>query len=260
MKSSQQISLLSVFENLDEGTKQAIADLESPLLLGLAALLISENQAQRQYLSAEHIVAALEAAGVAINRNQIVKAFSKVGNKINRKILEGDLFYRIMTKGRRQIEPYIQTGELSVSYIQAGKPRTARKILSQLLNSLSGEIQICDPYYGLRSLDALEMIPETCKIRFLSSKSTENHTKLSNAIHDFRKEHTNVEIRLFPQSKSMHDRYLISKDNLLILGHGIKDIGNKESFVINISKEHAEDLISELRQSFDEKWDVSTSV
>jgi hypothetical protein len=78
-----------VFESLDEDIKQAIADIESPLLLGLATLLISENQAQRQYLSAEHIVAALEAAGVSINRNQIVKAFSKAGNKINRKIVTG---------------------------------------------------------------------------------------------------------------------------------------------------------------------------
>jgi hypothetical protein len=260
MKNNQQTSLLSVFEDLDDTTKQALADLESPLLLGLATLLISENQAQRQYLSAEHIVAALEAAGVSINRNQIVKAFAKASTKINRKILEGDLYYRIMTKGKRQIEPYIQTGEISLSYIHEGKPRTARKILSQLLDNLKGDIRICDPYYGLRSLDALEMISNTCKVRFISAQSSENPIKFSNAINDFRKEHPNVELRIYPSSKSIHDRYILSEDGLLILGHGIKDIGNKESFIINIQKEHAGDLIIDLAQSFDEKWILSVPI
>jgi hypothetical protein len=260
MKGNQQTSLLSVFENLDEDTKEVLADLESPLLLGLAALLVSESQAQRQYLSAEHIVAALEAAGVAVTRNQIVRAFSKAGNKINRKILEGDLYYRIMTKGKRQIEPYIQTGEISVSYIHEGKPRTARKILSQLFNNLKGVIRVCDPYYGIRSLEALEMIPEFCKVRFLSSQSSENAIKLSNAIDDFKKEHSNIEIRVFAASKSIHDRYVLSEESLLILGHGIKDIGNKESFVINISREHAEDLLVDLIHSFDDRWNKSTPI
>ena len=260
MNQNQQPSLLDVFELLEESTKQALADIQSPLLLGLAVLLISENQAQRPHLSAEHIVASLEAAGIALKREQITKAFSRAGNRISRKSVEGETFYRIMTSGRRQIEPYIQTGEITVSYIHEGKPRTARKILSELLNNLSGEIRICDPYYGVRSLDALEMIPATCKIRFLSSQTNENVGKLSNTIADFKKEHPNVEIRLFPNSKSTHDRYVISEEHLLILGHGIKDIGNRESFVINIDKEHAGDLIRELMQSFDEKWKISNPI
>jgi hypothetical protein len=190
----------------------------------------------------------------------VITPFFYKSRDLLRKILEGDLYYRIMTKGRRQIEPYIQTGELSVSYIREGKPRTARKILSQILNSLNGEIRICDPYYGVRSLDAIEMIPDACKVRFLSSQTSESAAKISNAISDFKKEHANVEIRVFPNPKLIHDRYIISEDNLLILGHGIKDIGNKESFVINIQKEHARDLLSDLKQSFDEKWSSSTAI
>lgn len=252
--------ILSVFESLDESTKLGLADIQSPLILGLATLYISDYQAQRPYLSSEHIVAALEAAGVAIKRTQITKAFARAGDKISRKSIDGELHYRIMTNGRRQVEPFLQLGEISVSYIQSGKPRTARKILSELLNSLSGKVRICDPYYGVRSLDALEMIPNSCEVLFLTAQTTENVTRLSGAITDFRREHLNIELRQFPDPKALHDRYVLSQQNLLILGHGIKDIGNKESFVVNISAEYAGDLIDSIGQKFDERWAKSIPI
>jgi hypothetical protein len=257
---SQSPSLLDIFGSLDDSTKEALADIESPLGLGLAALYISENQAYRPYMTVEHIVAALEVAGVAVTKTQISKAFSRAGDRVSRSMLSGETSYRIMTKGRRQIEPFIQSGEIHVSYIQGGKPRTARKILSELLNNLSGDIRICDPYYGVRSLDALEMLPDSCNVKFLTAQSTENAVKLTGAIVDFRREHIKTEIRIFPDPKAIHDRYVLTDNNLLILGHGIKDIGNKESFVISVSNEQAGDLISSLIKVFDERWDLSKPI
>jgi len=105
---NQPNSLLNFFESLDDATKQGLADIQSPLIVGLAALYISDNQAQHPYLSSEHIVAVLEAAGVAIKRPQITNAFARAGNKISRKYIDGKLHYRIMTTGRRQVEPYLQ--------------------------------------------------------------------------------------------------------------------------------------------------------
>lgn len=260
-KTARPPSLLEVFENLEEPIKQLLADIRSPLILGLATLFLSESRAQRLYLSSEHIVAALEAAGVAVKRAQIANAFSRAGNKISRKMIEDETCYRLMTSGRREVVNLFELpGEISVSYIEGGKPRTARKLLADVLVSLSGEVRVCDPYYGLRTLDALEMIPPTCNVRFLTAQTTEKPIKLSGAIIDFKREHPNIELRLFPDPKTLHDRYVLSNDLLLILGHGIKDIGNKESFVVSISKDYAGDLLESLGKTFDERWATSSSL
>jgi len=256
---TQPPSLLNVFENLEESTKQLLADIKSPLILGLATLSLAENKAQRTYMSSEHIVAALEAAGVAVKRTQISNAFSRAGNKISRKVIDGETCYRIMTSGQREIKSLFESqGEISVSYVEGGKPRTARKLLADMFSSLSGEIKVCDPYYGLRTLDALEMIPANCTVKFLTTQTTEKPIKLSSAIADFKKERPNTELRIFPDPKSLHDRYVLSSNALLILGHGIKDIGNKESFVVSISKDYASDLLKSLEKTFDERWAIST--
>lgn len=256
--SSNHPSLLQVFGSLDISTKKALANIESPMVLGLAALLIAEDKANHPYLTSEHIVSALEAAGVSLERNQIGAAFSRAGNKISRNQMKGEMFYRIMTSGRQIVEDLLHPGSISVAYIEEGKPRTARKILAELLSDLTGDVSICDPYYGIHSLDTLELIPKSCNIRFLTSRTNENDSKISRAIVDFKRERPNTEIRVFPNTKILHDRYILTRGNLFILGHGLKDIGNRESFVVCISRDISQDLLDTVGTNFDDKWAVST--
>jgi hypothetical protein len=250
----KQTSILSIFENLDKETKHSLADIDSPLSLGLIVLTKAEDQSQMQYISAEQIVEALEAAGIAVTSTQITKAFARAGNKLIRKVVEGKTVYRVMIAGRKSVEKYTTAGKISVSYIEAGKPRTARKILADILGSLNGEVMISDPYYGERTLDSLELIPPNCKIRFLTAKTTENTIKLNRAISDYKKENPKAELRLYPSASSLHDRYIISDNCLMILGHGIKDIGNRESFIVIISKEYSKELIETVTSTFNERW------
>lgn len=44
------------------------------------------------------------------------------------------------------------------------------------------------------------------------------------------------------------------------MGHGLKDIGNKESFVIRLDKELVPDLIRETIQAFDLRWNAGTKI
>lgn len=247
-------SLLETFDNLEESIKEALADVHSPLKLGLAALMLAKDRAKHASLSAEHIVAALEAAGVAIDKEQVTNAFSRAKDRITREIIDEEVHYKLMTKGRREVEQRITQSGIAISFIEAGKPRSARKTLSEFLTVLTGDIRICDPYYGLRSLDTLELIPKTCAVRFLTAQTTEKTSALTGPFADFKKEHPQIEIRLFPNPKILHDRYLIAPDSLFLLGHGLKDIGNKESFIVRLSQEYASDLIGELQTSFDSKW------
>jgi hypothetical protein len=65
------VSLLAKFEALDGQLKHALAAESSPLLLSLAALEIADREAGVQRLTAEHMVACLEAAGIAVKRMSV---------------------------------------------------------------------------------------------------------------------------------------------------------------------------------------------
>ncbi len=162
MPEESQSSLLTVFESFDGSIKASLADIRKPLLLSLGALALAEDRASRKYLSAEHIVAALEAAGVAVKKSAIVNALSRAGAQVSRKTIEGETHYRIMTQGRRNIEPLLGLGPIHVARIEGGKPRSARQNLAEILGSFKCTVRICDPYYGIRSLDAPSLMIACC--------------------------------------------------------------------------------------------------
>jgi hypothetical protein len=49
-----------------------------------------------------------------------------------------------------------------------------------------------------------------------------------------------------------------ARERILIIGHGLKDIGGKESFVIVLPRTMAGDLLSDMQRSFDQKWAKGT--
>ena len=131
-------------------------------------------------------------------------------------------------------------------------------MLAEIMSSLSGEVRICDPYYGLGTLENLVMIPVNCTVHFLTVRTNDKPAMLSTPIADFRRDNPNTELRLFPDQNVLHDRYILSYDGLILLGLGLKDLANKESFVVTIPPKYAEDLIETIRENFDERWKRST--
>ena len=116
-------SILEAFQDLDAQAKHALAEIASPLLLSLAALDIAEQRVGVQRLTAEHIVACLEAAGVAVKRNSVSRALARAGNKVSTSVEpSGEIGYRLMTKGRREVEPYLKNSALFVVRIEGGRP------------------------------------------------------------------------------------------------------------------------------------------
>jgi hypothetical protein len=57
----------------------------------------------------------------------------------------------------------------------------------------------------------------------------------------------------------LHDRFVLSDDKIIILGHGLKNICNKESFIICLDKELAGDVLTSVRASFEAKWQNAVS-
>lgn len=255
-------SLLESFENLDRETKEILADIEKPKDLALAALHIASKDFATPHLTAEHIVACLELAGVGVTKKSIGRALASSKGLVTRSIGEdGDVVYRLMTRGLREAERLLSSGGgLNVVKIESGLPRQARLKLGEILQSFSGIIRVCDPHYGVGTLVSLDLIPAACEVRFLSQTLSDSELKMSGALRDFYRERSIVELRKCDKTVKLHDRYIVTDDTLLLLGHGIKDIGNKESFIVCIDKKLAPDLIDEVTNSFDTNWNTAQKI
>lgn len=253
------VSLLKTFRELDAGTKEVLADLDSPLRLAFAALSIAHEKAEYQRLSAEHILACLEAAGVAVSRTSVSRALARAGDRVSRSLsLDGETLYRLMTKGEREIAPLIGGGGVEIVRFDGTRPRTARIRLGEFLSSLSGLVRICDPYYGVRTLDSLDHFSSSCRVRFLTGRTNETGRKLAGALSDFKRERPDIELRIANKPSELHDRYVLTSDKLFLIGHGLKDIGGKESFLVRIDKHLGRELIRDTRRTFDARWAKTT--
>ena len=248
-------SLLDTFRTLDQGTKESLAAINSPLLLSLATLDIAASDLGTERLTAEHIVACLEAAGVAVRKTSVSRALAKAGARVATALNDnGETLYKLMTKGKKEVENLVGGELMSVVRIEGGQPRTARIRLGEVLVTLKGRVRICDAYFGLRTLDSLDHIPKSCAIQFLTAKITDPLTKVQGSVRDFVKEHPGSEFKTASNPSELHDRYVLAADMLLILGHGLKDIGGKESFIIRIGRDLAPNLLKEVGNAFDVRW------
>ena len=141
-----------------------------------------------------------------------------------------------------------------VTMVEAGRPRTAHVQLQRLLHDVKGTVRVCDPYYGTGSLYRLDLLSQCNEVRFLTrTPDSSERTILLRAISEFMKEHPNVLFRRSP-SADFHDRFILSDNEIIVLGHGLKDLGNKDSFVIRLPLDLAHDVIDATRNNFDDRW------
>jgi hypothetical protein len=245
------------FRGLDLRVKRALADERLPVRAGLAALKIAHDEANADYLSIAELAAAMRAADVSISEESLRRAISRAGNKVMPRRESGVTKYRLAIPGRAVADDVLGASELTVLHIDGTTPRTDRRDLGRLLADLRGDVRVCDPYYGVRSLETLELFPTTSAVQLLTSRTTESQAKLAGPLKDFRKERPSVEIRLAPPG-DVHDRYVLTDRRILIVGHGLKDVGTKESFVVALDRVLAPDLLDSVRRSFDEKWQTAT--
>lgn len=142
----------------------------------------------------------------------------------------------------------------NVIYVAAGTPRTAHTELKVLFGQLNGGVRICDPYYGTGSLVRLDLLTHCSSIRFLTKKPDSGEkTIIGKAIKEFVTQYPQFEFRTH-LGADLHDRFVLTESELIILGHGLKDIGGKDSFIIKLNRDLAGDIIDHVRESFDQKW------
>lgn len=226
----------------------------------MAALKLAGDRGSIQSMSAQEIMWGLNSTGVALSVKALEKAFARAGGRVARERRGNVTKYTLMLQGADQVEELVRSGNLTVLFVEGGKPRTDRRRVEELLSELQGDIRIFDPYYGARSLDILEVIPKTFRVRFLTARTQEDPAKIRRLILDFKKEHPRTEIRVLQGPGGLHDRYVLTDDRLLIVGHGLKDVGTKESFVIIIDRFWSSDLLATVNGAFETRWKNGTPI
>lgn len=156
--------------------------------------------------------------------------------------------FKLMKKGREEIY-HTSFDNPGVIYIEPGKPFTGKHILvKDILSKTKNRIWIFDPYIGPRLLDLLRELDPSIQIRIMT-KTVQDKAQFTRSFADFRKEHPDAEVKT-ASGRDMHDRYILSDSCMWLVGHSLKDLGSKESFIVELG----EDIRDSMDLVYDSRW------
>lgn len=234
---------------------------------GLSILKIEKEEFGMPWTTAEEISALLiEVFDLSSTPLTIKRAFAKAGgsNKINKPIIPKKsnnlIFYKISQPGEVYMNSILGKGSLQVMYFKPNSHKEVYESLSSLVKNLKGkEFKISDPYYGVNTLNILEEFARSNKkVKFLSHHTNEPLLKFKREFNYLQKHYSKkIEIHIFPKDE-LHDRYILADDAFVIIGHGIKDLGNKESLVLVIDDSIGRGVRKELEKAFWRRWQDNT--
>jgi hypothetical protein len=249
------------YQEVDTGDILSFDDCQTPLDMALYVLWVAKDKVGIRKLSAQQISSILiDAHEVSITKRSIIQALNKAGNKVHRYREDKSITFEIMKAGKEHLTSLKGKGNLSVLYFEPEKRYSSKRLLvNDILEPLSGELRIIDPYCGERTFDVIKdtkcrPIKFLTKIENIKNKNAKN--KLLRELQDFKIENKDIEFRDY-QHKDLHDRYIISANAIVLLGHSIKDLGAKESFAVVLNETSSKNIYEALSQNFDRRWKQS---
>jgi len=233
---------------------------KTPLERGLWILWIAKKKLGIKKLDAESIASVIrDVKEIGIDAKSIVNAFNRAGDKIYVHHENDATLFEIMRPGIEYLLSKIKGGSVQLFLFEPGRRFSSKRVLSRnILANLPGDLKIVDPYCGERTLDILKDVKDR-EVRILTrieNLRDKARKRFLRELEDFKSENENTEFRDYPHT-DIHDRYIISSDFLAILGHSIKDLGNKESFAILLDKNASKNVVEALNENFDRRWKQS---
>lgn len=255
--------ILRRFAEIDTSGFPDFYSYEKPLERGLWILLVAKEKLPIKRLTAEQIAFIIrDIEEVSVDAKSITNSFNRAGDKIHVYHESGQAYFEMMKSGKDYLISQAKEGSIQVVYFEAGKRYTSKRLLSKnILASLKGELRIVDPYSSERTLDILrdirnEHVKFLTKVDNLRDKEKERFLR---ELQDFKSEKPNIEFRNCVNTE-IHDRYIISSDSLVVLGHSIKDLGGKESFAITLNRDASKNIVEAVIENFDRRWKQSNTL
>lgn len=255
-----QIDLIKKFSEIDDSRFPDFYSYKRPLERGLWILWVVKEELGIKRLTAEQIASIIrDVKEVSVHAKSINNAFTRAKGKIHIYHENEVVSFEIMKEGKKHLVSQAKEGSINVFYFEPGKRYMSRRFLSKnILGVVRDGLKIVDPYCGERTLDILNGI-ENKTVKFLTRVENlreRERNRFLRVLQDFKSENPNIEFRNYPNT-DIHDRYIISSNFLVILGHSIKDLGGKESFAIVLNRETSKNIIETLIENFNRRWKQS---
>jgi hypothetical protein len=249
------------FKEADKGDFPDFSKCSRPLDMALWVLWVSEDKLGISRLTGEQIAAVIVGAQkISVNTNSIINSLNRAADKVHRYYEKDETYFEIMKPGIEYVSSLSRQDLMSAFYCEPDSKFTAKKFLkNQIFESLKGDLKIVDPYCSERTLDILSDLKNR-DVKFLTRLENlrdKERGRFQRGLQDFKSENPNMEFRDYPNA-DIHDRYIISPDFLVILGHSIKDLGAKESFAVVLNKDASRNVVEALIENFDRRWKQST--
>jgi len=208
-----------------------------------------------EFIDAQLLSEILRHSDANITPLSINRALARAGNAVARRTNGQVTEFRIMGPGERLLDEKAgKQGPLTL-HVTGGAPWSDRRFVAkEAAKKAVGTLRILDKYFGLESLDFLQGVQQNRTIRFLTTYPMKNLGHLQREVAIFKKEFPNSEFKAYPFSKELHDRYILFDNEAWLVGHGIKDIGAKESFVVILQDPFGKDIRKSLLESFEARW------
>ena len=262
---------LTRFEQLIDKFKKSkfnypdIHDIDNTSYQVLWVLRALKEQFNVDWTSAYDLADILVALNISVDEKSVQNALAPLkGKKFHRKPSElGVISYGIMDKGLKHLD---ELEGKSVVYVIGGKnPRKDKMFLADVIKSSQSVIKIVDPFFGSKTLTNLEKFHSGKSIKLLTARISlekkQSKRGFMSDLSDFKKIYKNFECRIFPnQPNELHDRYILTKKSLILVGHGIKDLGDKESFILTFDRNMTGDIINDLENKFEQRWKLSKPI
>lgn len=134
----------------------------------------------------------------------------------------------------------------------------------KIINALKGDLCIVDPLYGNGTFSTLAKFGKKRNVQFLSATlgndEQNNTTDFNINLKKFKSQFKNIKLKKYDKFWELHDRYIIADNALVVIGHGIKDFGGKESFVIFLPRETVSNFLPNLKSIFKKRWGQSKDI
>lgn len=267
LKDSDMIeSMQTVIESMRVANTDAypkISNITNKGELGLWILWVARDELGIRRLNSVQIADILvESMGISVSAKSITNSFRALKGEIHKKVEYRITYYSIMQVGVDYLKSK-KVSDVRLFSFSPGTEFTSRNALANdILNEFDGDIKVVDPYCGDETLDLLSSY-ENGKIKFLTSLNVLRDQKIKDktkrSILRFKKEFEHVDIKDY-QEYDIHDRYILSDSKMVLLGQGIKNIGNKESYAIMFDKDYSSDIIQSMTTTFDIRWKRSAVI
>jgi len=231
--------------------------------MALWVLWVAKKKLGIRKLSAEQIASIItDVKEISTNAKSITYSLNRAGTRIHTRKEGGEVYFEIMKPGKDHLISHAREGSIELFYFEPNKRFTSKRFLAKnVLDKLKGDLRIVDPYCGERTLDVLKDVKNRT-VKFLTklgSLRNEERDRFLRELRDFKSENPNIEFRNYPH-KDIHDRYIVSSEFLVVLGHSIKDLGGKESFAITLRKDANKNIVEALVENFDRRWKQSNQL